>query len=454
MISHQIEALFQRSNTTIHLLQLHSLFIKTALNHDEYRLSQFISFSSTISLQFSRKLFDNSPITPPIFAWNTMMRAYSKQVESLKLFNQLQRIRLKADKFTFPVVLKACGHCLMIGTGGSLHSMAFKCGFSSDLHVNNTLLRMYAGFGAVSFARLVFDEMLDRDVVSWSSMMAAYVHCNLPSDALLLFQSMKLANEKPNSISLVSLLGACSRILSIRLGRCIHSYIVTGGMELHVELETALPGMYAKCGHIEQAFRIFNSMDDKNLQTWTIMISGLADHGHGEEAVSLFARMEEAGFRPDSLSFSAILNACSHIGLVDVGREYFEKMVSIYNIRPTMEHYGCMVDMFGRAGELEAAYDLIRSMPIEPNSVILRSFISACNHHGRIPCTEENIRGILLKIEPDLGSNYVLASSLSVLFGYCSDANSLRSAMKAKGIKKFPGSSWVQSLGTSSEHSS
>ncbi|KAH0732936.1 hypothetical protein KY289_004124 [Solanum tuberosum] len=131
-------------------------------------------------------------------------------------------------------------------------------------------------------------------------------------------------------------------------------------------------------------------MDAKNLQTWTIMISGPADHGHGEEVVSLFARMEQFGFRPDCLSFSAILYACSHIGFVDAGHEYIEKMASIYNIRPTMEHYGCMVDMFGRAGELEEAYDIIRSMPTEPNSVILRSFISACKHHGRNPCVEEN----------------------------------------------------------------
>ncbi|KAH0764844.1 hypothetical protein KY285_000715 [Solanum tuberosum] len=209
---------------------------------------------------------------------------------------------------------------------------------------------------------------------------------NLPSDALLLFQCMKLVNEKPNFVSFVSLLGACTHILNIRLGKCIHLHIVTSGIELHVELGTTLLGMYAKCGHIQQAFRIFNSMDDKNLQTWTIMISGLADHGHGEEAVSLFARMEESGFRPDSLSFSEILYACSHIGFVDAGREYFEKMGGFYDIRSTMEHYGCMVDMFGRAGELEEAYDIIRSMPTEPNSVILRSFISACKHHGHIPC--------------------------------------------------------------------
>ncbi|WMV08236.1 hypothetical protein MTR67_001621 [Solanum verrucosum] len=155
--------------------------------------------------------------------------------------------------------------------------------------------------------------------------------------------------------------------------------------------------MYAKCGHIQQAFRIFNLMDDKILQTWTVIISGLVDHGHRDEVVSSFSRMEEFGFRPDNLSFSAIIYSCSHIVFVDVGHEYFEKMASIYNIRPTMEHYRCMVDMFGHAGELEEACDIIRSMPIEPNSVILRSFISAYRHHGYIPWTEENIREILLK---------------------------------------------------------
>ncbi|XP_015160854.1 pentatricopeptide repeat-containing protein At2g34400-like [Solanum tuberosum] len=131
-----------------------------------------------------------------------MIRAYS-QIKSLKLFKQFQKIGLKPDKFTCPVALKVCGHCLMIGTGGSLHSMAVKSGFGSDLHVNNTLLRMYTGFGVIRLERLVFDEMLQRDIVSWSSMMATYVHCNLPSDALLLFQCMKLANEKPNSVTLV-----------------------------------------------------------------------------------------------------------------------------------------------------------------------------------------------------------------------------------------------------------
>lgn len=268
---------------------------------------------------------------------------------------------------------------------------------------------------------------------------------NLPSDAIVVFKKMKLANENESSITLVSLLAACTSLLNVKLGESIHSQILTNGIELHVGLGTALLQMYAKCGRVQEAFQIFNSMSTKNLQSWTIMISALADNGQGGEAISLFSRMEEAGLRPDSLSFSAILSACSHLGLVEEGHEYFNRMVNLYDIRPTMEHYGCMVDMLGRAGKIEQAYKVMMSMPMEPNSVILRSFISACKQHRRcIPHLDEHLKELLLKIEPDIAANYVLAANLSSLCGYWDDADGLQSAIKEKGIKKTPGCSWVQ----------
>lgn len=257
---------------------------------------------------------------------------------------------------------------------------------------------------------------------------------------------MKLANEKESSITLVSLVAACTSLLNVRLGQSIHSQILTNGIEFHVGLATSLLQMYAKCGRVEEAFQIFNSMSTKNLQSWTIMISALADNGRGEEAISLFPRMEEAGLRPDSLSFSAILSACSHLGLVEEGHKYFNRMVNLYDIRPTMEHYGCMVDLLGRAGKIEQAYEVIMSMPMEPNSVILRSFISACKQHGcsNILRLDEHLKELLLKIEPGIAANYVLAANLSSLCGYWDDADGLQSAIKEKGIKKTPGCSWVQ----------
>lgn len=268
-----------------------------------------------------------------------------------------------------------------------------------------------------------------------------YVHSRCPLEALAVFQDMILANHKPNSITLVSLLSACTHLLNIKLGESIHCHILTNGIELHVELGTALLEMYAKCAHIKKACHIFNSMIEKNLQSWTVMISALADNGHGKEALSLFSKMEEAGFQPDSKSFSAILSACSHMGLVDEGQDFFNKMIKVHDIKPTMEHYGCMVDMFGRAGRIEEAYCMIKSMPMEPNSVILRSYISACRNHGRMLYEDNKLRELLLRIEPELGANYVLAASVSSVSDYQGD---LRLAMKGKGLNKVPGSSWVQ----------
>lgn len=179
MISRQIQTLVHRLKTSNDLLQLQALLIKTALDHQEYMFSTLILSSASISIQLSRKIFDNSPFKrPPLFAWNTLIKEYSKSsvpVEAVKLFVMLRRIGLKPDKYTYPFVLKGCGSCSMIGVGGAVHSAVLKTGFDWDLHISNTLLRMYAACDAIWFSRQVFDKMPERDVVSWSSMIAAYV---------------------------------------------------------------------------------------------------------------------------------------------------------------------------------------------------------------------------------------------------------------------------------------
>ncbi|KAE8036994.1 hypothetical protein FH972_009622 [Carpinus fangiana] len=446
MVCRHIQSLIQRSKTTTHLLQLQSLVFKTALDHDTEIVSRFVLSACSISVGFARLVFDSVPITPPLFAWNTIIRAFTKSsasIESVRLFSQLQRVELKPDNFTYPFVLKACGQCSMFGEGGAVHSMVIKVGFDSDPYIGNTLLMMYAACGAIRLARRVFDEMPARDVVSWSSMIAGYVACNHPPDAFKVFRHMKLANEKPNSVTLVSLLSACTRLLDIRAGESIHSYIIINHMGLDVALGTALLEMYSKCGHIKKAFQVFNSMVEKSLQSWTIMISCLADHGRGEDALSLFTKMEQTGLKPDSVAFAGILSACSHLGLVDVGEKYFCQMERIYDIKPTMEHYGCMVDLFGRAGLIDEAYKIIKNMPMEPNSVIIRCFLGACRTHGQSFC-DDNLRKLLLKLEPELGANYVLAANVSSLSGSWNDAADLRIAMKQKRLTKVPGFSWVE----------
>lgn len=263
---------------------------------------------------------------------------------------------------------------------------------------------------------------------------------------------MTVANEKPNWVTFISLLSACTNLLNIRLGKSIHTHIVINGMELNVGLGTALLSMYAKLGYIDEALHIFNSISHKNLQSWTVMMSCLTNNGRGEEAISLFARMEEAGLTPDSVSFSTVLSACSHRGLVNKGKELFKKMVDVYKIKPTMEHYGCMVDLFGRGGEIEEAYRVIMSMPMEPNSVILRSYLSACKQHGCAHCLDERLMERLIKLNPDVGANYVLAASVSFGDGCrIKGMDDVRNEMKIKGVEKIPGYSWVRAPPLASE---
>ncbi|KAK9224405.1 hypothetical protein WN943_009438 [Citrus x changshan-huyou] len=178
MISRQIETLIQLSKTAHHIHQLHTLFLKTSLDHNTYIISRFILTSLSISLHFTRSLFNNLPVTPPLFAYNTLIRAYTKtscSIESIKLFDEMLKTGLTPDNFTCPSVVKACGRCLMIGVGGSVHSLIPKVGLDSDKYIGNTLLRMYAACKEIDFGKALFDEMPERDVVSWSSMIAAFV---------------------------------------------------------------------------------------------------------------------------------------------------------------------------------------------------------------------------------------------------------------------------------------
>ncbi|XP_071688883.1 pentatricopeptide repeat-containing protein At3g47530-like [Rutidosis leptorrhynchoides] len=416
--------LFQQSKTTIHFDQIHSLIFKTALNHHEFIISNFIQTSSSISVNYAAHFFNNSPVTPPLFAWNTIIKQYSKSptpVESVKLHCLLKRTTdLKPDKFTYPFVIKSCGRCSLLAAGGSVHSLIFKTGFEYNGNISNTLIRMYAACGNIGLAGQVFDEMSERDVVSWSSMIAAYFTCNFPLDALSVFQDMKQAKERPNSVTLISLLSVSTHLVNIKMGQSIHSYILMNDIRLDVSVTTALIEMYARCGYIEYALFIFNSMNDRNLKSWTIMISGLAANGLAEKAILLFNEMVDLGLIPDAISFSGILSACSHLGLVEMGQKYYDQMVKFYKIQPTMEHYGCMVDMYGRAGMIEEAYEVIRNMPMGPNAIMLRSFISAYKNHGCKIRLDDDFVKLLLEIEPDLGANYVLSATVSSVSGYWS----------------------------------
>ncbi|XP_072998212.1 pentatricopeptide repeat-containing protein At5g48910-like [Typha latifolia] len=305
----------------------------------------------------------------------------------------------------------------------------------------NTMIAGYARRSQIDMARKLFDEMPMRNVVSWSAMITGYAQGENPKEALVLFEEMKELRLRPNWAALVSVLSACSQIGALDQGRQIHTYIKNKKMKVDSIIGSALIDMYAKCGCIDRAFETFHLLPAKDVFSWTAMIGGLAVNGQGLKALELFVQMEEAGVRPNGVTFVGVLCACSHGGLVDLAKKYFNSMRAIYGLEPQIEHYGCMVDALGRAGLLDEAVSLVQDLPV--SDVLWGSLLGACWIHGNAEIGEYVIHR-LAELKPDDGGVYVLLSNIYAMTGRWDDARRTRVLMKSKGLEKSPGHSSIE----------
>ena len=319
-----------------------------------------------------------------------------------------------------------------------------KLGFDDDVHVQNTMVHMYCSCnGGINCAQKVFDEMPKLDSVSWSAMIGGYVRLGWSSDAIGLFRKMQMAGVRPDEITMVLVLSACTDLGAFELGKWVESYIEKEKVQKNVELCNALIDMFAKCGDVDKALKLFRDMNERTIVSWTSVIVGLAMHGRGLEAVSLFEEMIGAGVAPDDVAFIGLLSACSHSGSVENGRKYFDLMIKRFKIVPKIEHYGCMVDMFCRAGLVKEALEFVQKMHIEPNPIVLRTLISACRAHGELKLGE-SITKQLIRNEPMHESNYVLLSNIYAKMSHWEKKTKIREVMDKKGIKKIPGSTMIE----------
>lgn len=291
------------------------------------------------------------------------------------------------------------------------------CGDSSKrVFEEDTLLRdvvtwnsMIAGLfrnREISDAEKVFDEMPERDVISWSTMIMGYVQNGNLGQGLECFRVMKERGVRPNEAALVTALSASAMLGLLGCGRFIHSTIESLRLPITVPVGTALVDMYAKCGCIERSRTLFDGMVRKDVWTWNVMICGLASHDHVKEALEMFHRFIGEGFRPVNVTFIGVLNACSRAGLVSEGRHYFRLMVDGYGIQPEMEHYGCMVDLLGRAGLIDEAVQLIETMAVTPDPVLWATLLDACKVHGFVEMGER-IGNKLIQLDPMHDGHYV-----------------------------------------------
>ncbi|XP_058079614.1 pentatricopeptide repeat-containing protein At5g56310-like [Magnolia sinica] len=474
-------SLLNQCSTFKHMNQTHAFMVSRGLDQDNIHLSKFIEACALLGFKdYALSIFTHKT-QPDIYIYNTMIKGLS-QMDSAKdavlLFNRIQVADFRPDTYSFPFVLKAVVQLSTLEVGKEIHSQVIQIGLASEIHVLTGLIQMYSACGAIADARKLFDRMHQRDVVSWNAMVAGYAkigdvenarmlfermpernviswtaviagyaQMNRSNEAIAIFRRMQLTDIEPDEISMLAVLSACAHLGALELGEWIHNYIDKHQLHKIVPLINALIGMYAKSGKIEKAVEVFENMKHRSVITWTTMIAGLALHGLGVEALEMFSRMERARIKPNDVTFIAILSACSHVGLVDAGRWYFEIMSSRYQLAPKIEHYGCMVDLLARAGYLQEAQDLVREMPFEANGAIWGALLAASRIHGNVELGERALRH-LIEVEPHNSGNYTLLSNIYAAHEKWNDVGKLRKLMRDRGVKKMPGGSSIEVNGT------
>lgn len=448
-----------------------------ALDQDNLLLSRFIDVCSSLRLSsYAFSVFSNKS-HPDLRLYNTAIKVVSQTSSPISAISLYAKIRIEGlwpDSYSIPFVLKAVVQLSDVDVGRQIHSQTVYSGLDLDVNVVTSLIQMYSSCGFVSdarklfdfvrfrdvvlwnamvagyvkvaelnSARKLFDKMPERNVISWTALIAGYAQTNRPDEAIALFRRMQLEKVEPDEIAMLAVLSACADIGALELGEWIHNFVEKHGMYKIVPLYNALIDMYAKSGNIRRAIEVFENMKHKSVITWSTMVAALALHGLGGEAINMFLRMEKARVKPNGVTFLAILSACSHVGMVDVGRFYFDRMQSMYKIEPKIEHYGCMIDLLARAGYLLEAQELLQDMPFEANAAIWGSLLAASNIHRDLELAEQALRH-LAKLEPENSGNYTLLSNTYAALGRWSESGMVRKVMRNAGVRKAPGGSLIE----------
>ncbi|KAL3367323.1 hypothetical protein AABB24_011851, partial [Solanum stoloniferum] len=458
---------------------LHGMVVKgREVGLDVFVLNSLIHFYADCGcLDEAYLVFENMQ-TRDVVSWNTMILGFAEggyADEALKMFHRMGEENVRPNDVTMMAVLSACGKKLDLEFGRWVHAFIKRNGIRESLILDNAILDMYMKCGSIEDAERLFHKMGEKDIVSWTTMLvgyaragnfnaarsilntmpsqdiaawnaliSAYEQSGKPKEALSVFNELQLIKKaKPDEVTLVCALSACAQLGAIDLGGWIHVYIKKQGIKLNCHLTTALIDMYSKCGDVEKALEMFDSVNIRDVFVWSAMVAGLAMHGRGKEAISLFLKMQKHKVKPNSVTLINILCACSHSGLVEEGRAIFNQMENIYGIVPGVKHYACLVDILGRAGELEEAEELINNMPVTPGPSVWGALLGACKLHGNLELAEQACNR-LVELEPENHGAYVLLSNIYAKSGKWDEVSLLRKRMRECGLKKEPGCSSIE----------
>ncbi|KAI8014573.1 Pentatricopeptide repeat-containing protein [Camellia lanceoleosa] len=418
---------------------VHGDVIRAGFDSDMYVEAALVDMYAKCGLiDDGRQVFDRMS-KRDLVCWTAMITAYEqaeRAKDALILLDKMQQEGLFMDSVAAVSISSAVCQLGDAKMAKSVHGYVIRHAFLEDLCTGNAIIAMYAKCADVEKARLVFNCMEERDGISWNSMLSAYTQNGLASEALLLFDQMQDFGVKTNPVTALIMVSACAYLGSRQHGRRLHNLIIDRKIELDVMLWNAIMDMYAKCGDLDTAVEMFrnNNPSNRDVSSWNVLISGYGMHGFGKEALELFSQMQKESVRPNHITFTSILSACSHAGLINEGRKCFAEMTK-FSVIPEAKHYACVVDMLGRAGLLYEAHDLIKTMPSQPNDGVWGALLLACRIHGNNELGEIAANN-LFQLEPEHSGYYVLMSNLYAASSKWQEVGKLRQDMKSRGLRK------------------
>ncbi|KAK3199283.1 hypothetical protein Dsin_022698 [Dipteronia sinensis] len=442
--------------------------------------SMIVLFGRTGNVSEACRLFREMP-KKHLVSWSALISCYEQNEmyeDALVTFKRMSDHGVMVDEVVVVSVLTACARLTGVVIGKLIHSLVVKIGVEYYVNLQNALIHMYssceeivsaeklfrAGYnldliswnsmisgylkcGSIEKAKALFDNMSEKDVVSWGAMISGYAQHDRFSETLELFQEMQLEGIMPDQTILVSIISACTRLAALDQGKWIHTYIRKNGLKINAILGTTLIDMYMKLGCVENALGVFHGMEEIGVSTWNALILGYAMNGLVDKSLDMFIEMKKRGVVPNEITFVGVLGACRHMGLVDEGYRHFNSMTQEYGIEPNIKHYGCMVDLLGRAGMLKEAEKLIETMPISPDVSTWGALLGACKKHGDNEMGER-IGRKLVELQPDHDGFHVLLSNIHASKGNWGDVHEIRGTMQQRGVVKIPGCSMIEANGT------
>ncbi|KAK4584196.1 hypothetical protein RGQ29_022084 [Quercus rubra] len=426
--------------------EIHAKTMKKGFNESSFVANTLATlYNKCGKLVYGMRLFEKMR-TQDVVSWTTIITTLvqmGQEEHAIEAFIKMKESDVSPNEYTFAAIISGVANLAITECGEQLHAHVLRIGLVDSLSVANSIITMYSKCGQLTSASMVFHGMTRRDIVSWSTIIAAYSQGGYGEEAFEYLSWMRREGPKPNEFAFASVLSVCGSLAILEQGKQLHAHVLSIGLEHTAMIQSALINLYSKCGSIKDASKIFNVAENEDIVSWTAMINGYAEHGCSQKAIDLFVKIHTGGLKPDSVTFIGVLTACSHAGLVDLGFHYFNLMINEYRINPSKEHYGCMIDLLCRAGRLNDAERMIKSMPFQRDDVVWSTLLRACRLNGDV---DRGIRAAeeILKLDPNCAGTHITLANIYASKGRLSESANVRKIMKSKGVIKEPGWSWIK----------